>query len=248
MTFFVPARDSVHRIVTNPILVLIELIRFFVFGAGIFLSLISEYYCFVHTQKLPPYHDKTSRQVPDCELFWTAAYGSINFPKFPKGKGAGCIMIVNSLPKSLGTVRLSLDGANDINVDPIVDPKYFSAPEDWGVYRQGLIFAQKVGAEMAKSGYPVEEAEVPASHSNEDLDAHIRKFAISSQHVLSSCRMKPLHEGGVVDQQLRVHGIEGLRIADGSVFPGMIASRPQATVVMIAERCADFIRQGWKDE
>jgi choline dehydrogenase len=60
--------------------------------------------------------------------------------------------------------------------------------------------------------------------------------------------MKSLEEGGVVDQELKVHGIDGLRIADGSVFPGMTASRPQATVVMIAERCAEFIRQGWKDK
>ena len=60
--------------------------------------------------------------------------------------------------------------------------------------------------------------------------------------------MTPVNEGGVVDQELKVHGIDGLRIADGSVFPGMIASRPQATVVMIAERCADFIRCGWKEQ
>ena len=101
---------------------------------------------------------------------------------------------------------------------------------------------------MAKGGYAIEEVEVPASHSKEDLDEYIRKFAVSSHHLLSSCRMKPLEDRGVVDQQLKVHGIDGLRIADGSVFPGIIASRPQATVVMIAERCADFIRQGWEEK
>jgi choline dehydrogenase-like flavoprotein len=58
--------------------------------------------------------------------------------------------------------------------------------------------------------------------------------------------MKKLEDGGVVDLQLKVHGIQGLRIADGSVIPEMIASRPQATVVMVAERCAEFIRSGWK--
>jgi choline dehydrogenase len=248
ISFYVPARDSAHRVVANPFLAVFELIRFFLFGTGFFLSVISEYFCYFHTQRLPPHHDKTSHQVPDLELFWTAAYGSYKFPKFPTGKGAGSVMIQTSLPKSLGTVRLSPDGADDIKVDPIVDPKYLSAPEDWEVYRRGIVFAQEVGREMRKGGYPVEEVQVPASHSNEDLDEHIREFAIASQHLVSSCRMKPREEGGVVDQRLKVYGIEGLRIADGSVFPGMVASRPQATVVMIAERCADFIRQGWKEK
>ena len=248
ISFSVPARDSAHHVVANPFLVVIELIRFFLFGTGFFLSVISEYFGYFHTQRLPPSHDKASHQVPDLELFWTAAYGSFNFPKFAPGRGAGSVMIQNSLPKSVGTVRLSPVGIDDIKVDPIIDPKYLSAPEDWEVHRRGIVFAREVGKEMAKGGYPIEEIQVPASNSKEDLDEHIRKYAIGSQHLVSSCRMKPLEDGGVVDQQLKVHGIEGLRIADGSVFPGIVASRPQATVVMIAERCADFIRQGWKEQ
>ena len=182
------------------------------------------------------------------ELFWTACSGSSSPPKFPSGKGAGSIMIQKSIPTSTGTVRLSREGAYDIKVDPIVNPNYLSDPEEWEVYRRGLVFARELGREMAKGGYPCDEAQVPASNSREDLDAYIRSNAYTGQHLLSSCRMKPLEEGGVVDQELKVHGIDGLRIADGSVFPGMIASRPQATVVMIAERCAEFIRQGWRDE
>lgn len=199
-------------------------------------------------QSLPPHHDKNSRALADLELVWTAAYGACNIPEFPPGTGAGSVMIQNTVPKSVGTVRLSPEGANDIKVDPIVDPRYLSAPEDWEPYRRGLVFAREIGKEMAKSGYPIQEALVPASNSPEDLDAHVRKFALSGQHLVSSCRMKPLDEGGVVDQNLRVHGVYGLRIADGSVLPRIVASRPQATVAMIAERCADMIRQGWKDE
>jgi choline dehydrogenase len=218
------------------------------FGTGLFLSIISEYFCYLHSQRLPPKHDKDSRALPDLELFWTASYGAFTYPKFPPGKGAGSIMVQNSLPKSVGTVRLSPDGANDVKVDPIVDPRHLADPADWDVYRRGLVFAREVAYEMSKSGYPIEEVLVPASNSRDDLDAYIRKWGLGSQHLLSSCRMKPLCEGGVVDRQLKVYGIEGLRIADGSVFPGIIASRPQATVVMIAERCAEFIRQGWRDQ
>jgi len=182
------------------------------------------------------------------EIIWTAAYGSLEFPKFPSGKGGASVMVQNSTPKSCGTVRLTRTGANDIKVDPVVDPNYLSAKEDWDVYRRGLVFAREIGAEMGRSGYAIEEADVPASNSIEDLDEYIRRSAYTGQHLLSSCRMKPLGEGGVVDRELKVYGIEGLRVADGSVVPSMIASRPQATVVMIAERCADFIRQEWKEK
>ena len=157
-------------------------------------------------------------------------------------------MIQNAVPKSFGTVRLTPEGANDIKVDPLVDPRHLSDPADWPAYRRGLKFARKIGAEMRRGGYDVEEDRFPRNDEDAELDAYIREHGLSSQHLLSSCRMKRLEDGGVVDFELKVHGIKGLRIADGSVVPGMVASRPQATVVMIAERCAEFIRSGWKDK
>lgn len=54
--------------------------------------------------------------------------------------------------------------------------------------------------------------------------------------------MAPEEEQGVVDDELRVHGIQGLRIADCSIFPVIPSAHPQAPVVMVAERCADFIK------
>jgi choline dehydrogenase len=232
----------------NPVLAILALIQYFLFGTGLFLSTISEYFCFFHSKSLPPCHDKTTREVPDMELFWTAAYGSSEIPKLPRGKGAGSLMVQKSIPKSVGTVRLSSQGILDIKVDPIVDPGHLSDPDDWEVYRQGIVFARQLGQEMLKNGYLIEEAVMPKSNSNKDLNDHIRSFAISSQHYLSSCRMKPLEEGGVVDRELKVYGVNGLRIADGSVFPRMVASRPQASVVMVAERCADFILRDWKEK
>lgn len=121
-------------------------------------------------------------------------------------------------------------------------------PEDWEIYWRGIMFALEIGREMARGGYAIEPIQVPQSAAPQDLDEFVREHGLSGQHLLSSCRMKPLAEGGVVDQELKVHGVCGLRIADGSIFPSMVASRPQATVIMIGERCADFIRQGWKSE
>ena len=212
------------------------------------MSIVCEYFCYLHSKRLPPNHDKSTCALPDLEIWWNAAYGALTFPKFPKGFGAGAILVQCATPKSIGSVRLSPHGTNDIKVDPIVDPGHLTAPEDWDVYRKGVMFALEVGKEMASSGYPIEVIEGPESITNEDIDAFIRKHALSGQHLLSSCRMRPLAEGGVVDQELKVHGIDGLRIADGSIFPNMIASRPQATVAMVGERCSQFIRAHWRLE
>jgi choline dehydrogenase len=227
-----------------------HLLKFFLLGSGLFISIISEYFCYLHSTKLPPRDHKPTRDLPDLEMFWTAASINPSFSNspFPKGRGGGSIMIQNSVPSSFGTVRLTPDGANDIKVDPIVDPRHLSDPADWLAYRRGLKFARKIGAEMRRGGYDVVEDRFPKTDQDVELDAYIREHGLSSQHLLSSCRMKKLEEGGVVDFKLKVYGIQGLRIADGSVIPGMVASRPQATVVMVAERCAEFIRSGWKDK
>lgn len=215
------------------------------FGKGLLTTIVCEYFGFFHTRRLPPNHDEKSCALPDFELSWVPAYGEFNPPKLPAGKGAGTIIIQVSVPKSAGTVRLAPNGSEDIKVDPIVDPNYLSAIEDREMYRRAILFAREVAKEMAEE-YAIEELQYPDSFTPDDLDAYIGKYGSSGQHFLASCPMKPLAEGGVVDQELKVHGINRLRIADGSVLPRMIASRPQATVAMIGERCADFIRQGWK--
>jgi choline dehydrogenase len=215
------------------------------FGTGLLTTLVAEYFCFFHARRLPPNHDEKSCALPDFELWWTAAYGNVNPPKLPAGKGGGTINLQVSVPKSVGTVRLAPNGSEDVKVDPIVDPKYLSAIEDREMYRRGLLFVREVAKEMANE-YAIEEFQYPDSFTPDGLDAYIEKFGMSGQHFLASCPMKPLAERGVVDQELKVYGINRLRIADGSVLPRMIASRPQATVAMIGERCADFIRQGWK--
>jgi choline dehydrogenase len=63
-------------------------------------------------------------------------------------------------------------------------------------------------------------------------------------HPIGTCRMAPDPGGGVVDPQLRVHGLEGLRVVDASVFPAHISGNTNAAVMMVAERAAQFILAG----
>jgi choline dehydrogenase len=74
------------------------------------------------------------------------------------------------------------------------------------------------------------------------LTEYLRNSVVSVHHPACSCRMgtDPL---AVVDPQLRVHGIEGLRVADASVFPTLVAGNTNAAVVMVAEKAADLIRE-----
>ena len=96
---------------------------------------------------------------------------------------------------------------------------------------------------MRASGYLLEDAVVPKSDSDADIDAHIRRYARTTYHYSSSCRMAPESDEkpGVVDDMLRVHGIKNLRVADCSIFPQIPSCHLQAPAVMLGEKCAELI-------
>ena len=96
---------------------------------------------------------------------------------------------------------------------------------------------------MKEDGYQISDYRVPLSESDSDLDAFITEHGATTYHYSSTCRMAPEHEPfpGVVDDELRVHGVEGLRVADSSIFPQIVATHLQAPTVMVAEKCADLI-------
>jgi len=81
--------------------------------------------------------------------------------------------------------------------------------------------------------------------SDDALDAYLRREAMSGQHISGTCKMGPASDPmAVVDQFGRVHGLEGLRVADASIMPNCIRANTNVTTMVIGERIADFIRQG----
>lgn len=115
---------------------------------------------------------------------------------------------------------------------------------------------------MAEDGQPVAAAPARASQqstastasdggktwetvTDDEIDRYIRSVATVSLHPSCTCRMSNDPRSGVVDQRLRVHGIPNLRIADTSVFPRMPSSHTMWPAIMVAERCAEFIKQDW---
>jgi choline dehydrogenase/4-pyridoxate dehydrogenase len=90
----------------------------------------------------------------------------------------------------------------------------------------------------------ISEETAPGRHATDtDIDHHIRSTAITVHHPLGTCKMGlPSDKDAVVDQQLRVHGVDNLRVIDASVMPDTVGGNIAASIMMIAERAADAIR------
>lgn len=83
--------------------------------------------------------------------------------------------------------------------------------------------------------------------TNEEIDDYVRRVSHTSLHYACTCPMSNDERTGVVDQKLRVFGFKNFRIADASVFPRVPSSHTMVPVMMIAERCASFIKEAWKE-
>jgi choline dehydrogenase-like flavoprotein len=152
-------------------------------------------------------------------------------------------------PKSRGSVRLHTTNPYDT---PKIDFGYFSDAADYPIARKAIRLALKCGSEMRASGFPIIEPHLVPSDPDDDecLDAFIREKLRTIYHYASTCRMgrEQGEEQGVVGDELRVHGVLNLRVADASVFPNVLATHMQAPTVMVAERCADFIKRDWVEK
>jgi choline dehydrogenase len=144
-------------------------------------------------------------------------------------------------PLSRGWVRLS---SADPTVRPRINPNYLAAKADRDRLIQGVRLSREIFATSAFSSWVGDEL-MPGpdtSSSDEDLLNFVRNTADSYHHQAGSCRMG-MDEMAVVDPRLRVHGIEGLRVADASVMPAVPSGNCHAGIVMIGERCADMIKE-----
>ena len=81
--------------------------------------------------------------------------------------------------------------------------------------------------------------------TDDEIDAYVRETALTTYHYCGTCRISKTAADGVVDTRLRVHGIKNLRVADATVFPKIPNVHTMAPAMMVAERCADFIREDW---
>lgn len=142
-------------------------------------------------------------------------------------------------PLSRGTVRLA-DPA--INVPPLIDPNYLGDKSDVDRLVAGLRLAQSIGnRDSMKAWHEGEIFPGPARQEDESLREYARASVIPYFHLAGTCRMGSGRDA-VVDPELRVRGIQGLRVADASVMPSIVSANTNATVLAIAERAAALIK------
>jgi choline dehydrogenase-like flavoprotein len=143
------------------------------------------------------------------------------------------------LPRSRGTVRLA---SAEPGTPPLIDPNYYADPHDLHAFAAGLRAAREIGRAAALDQWRGEEV-LPGPGVNDDasLRAYLRRNLGTYAHPGGTCRIGTDGDT-VVDTDLRVHGISGLRVADASVMPSAPSANTNATVYAIAERAADLIQ------
>jgi choline dehydrogenase-like flavoprotein len=141
-------------------------------------------------------------------------------------------------PRSRGTVRLQ---SSDPSVHPLIDPNYWADPYDRDMSLQGLRMARDIMRQDALKPYVMAER-LPGDgvNSEDDLIAYACKMAKTDHHPVGACSMGQ-GSNSVVSPALKVHGLEGLRVADSSVMPLIISSNTNAATMMIAEKASDLI-------
>lgn len=144
-------------------------------------------------------------------------------------------------PRSRGSVALRSADPRD---PPAIRFNFLADPRDLADLRAGLRLAREVLAQPALA--PYRGAEIfpgPALRTDAELDAWIRRTVEIGYHTIGTCKMGMASDPmAVVDGALRVHGIEGLRVADASIMPAIVSGNTNAPVIMIAEKAADLVR------
>ena len=177
--------------------------------------------------------------LPDLQAcFFPGAAVEDGMEGVPSGRGCG-LAVSQSRPRSRGTLKL---GSADPLAAPIIDPRYFSDPYDLRCLAEGV----RIGQDVMRQ--PVLARHIGREHSpgyrldtRQEREAYVLQKAQGAYHACGACKMGS-DDMAVVDPQLRVRGMDGLRVADTSIMPAIPSGNLNAPAIMIGERVADFIR------
>lgn len=178
--------------------------------------------------------------LPDLQTHFVIAIVDDHARKLHMGHGFSChICALN--PHSRGEVFLK--SANPMD-DPGIDPKFLSDERDLKTMISGAKQTRAILQAPAMAKYRDRELfGVSDNTTDEEWEQHIRNRADTVYHPVGTCKMG-VDDMAVVDPQLRVRGLAGLRVADASVMPRVVSGNTNAPTIMIGEKCADMIRAG----
>jgi choline dehydrogenase/4-pyridoxate dehydrogenase len=209
----------------------------FALGRGFMTDLPGGITGFVKTDPAKP--------MPDIQLLFIA--GSLTaapyLPPFRKAfSDSFACRVVLLRPESRGSITLA-------SADPLVHPRIrqglLSTTNDWKTLREGIALFRELARRPELKPFIAREIGPGADAvTDEQIETYTRQTAVTAHHPAGTCKMGVDGDAtAVVDEGLRVRGVERLRVVDASVFPDLVGGNINAPVIMIAERAADLIRQ-----
>ena len=176
--------------------------------------------------------------TPDLQLHFVIGKLIDHGRKTVFGHGYSCHVCLLR-PKSRGQVTLA---SGDPMAPPAIDPAFFADPDDLQRLVAGFKLMRRVLQQPALASLGGRELQASAgAKSDAEIEQFVRGHADTIYHPVGSCRMGP-GEFDVVDAQLRVRGVAGLRVVDASIMPRIVSGNTNAPVIMIAEKAAEMIR------
>jgi choline dehydrogenase-like flavoprotein len=173
---------------------------------------------------------------PDIQLHSVIAMIDDHNRKLHWGHGFSCHVCVLR-PKSRGSVGLQ---SIDPTAPPRIDPNLLGHDDDVETLLTGYRMAREIIQQAPMARFGLKDVLSEGLYGDEQLIQLLRQRADSIYHPVGTCKMGN-DELAVVDSQLRVHGIEGLRVVDASIMPTLVGGNTNAASIMIAERAADWI-------
>ncbi|KVC65313.1 GMC family oxidoreductase [Burkholderia stagnalis] len=175
--------------------------------------------------------------APDIQLHFVVALVDDHARRLHAGHGLSCHVCLLR-PRSRGSVTLR---SNDPAAAPLIDPAFFDDPRDVDDMVAGFKITRRLMQTPALARWITRDLFTPNVKSDDDIRAVLRQRTDTVYHPVGTCRMGH-DEMAVVDPQLRVRGLEGLRIVDASVMPTLIGGNTNAPTIMIGEKAVDLIR------
>lgn len=239
LTFECGQPITINDVLQRPTAKLKEGIRYILFGKGL-LSICS---ATAHTVM----RSHPGENQPDLKLQLQPFSGKDRYARRPKDGldpySGFTIGIMALRPRSRGYVHAA---SPDPMQHPRIDPNYLAADEDAKVLMAGIQAVRRLAEAPSLKRLIVRETRPgPEARTEADLIAYIRSTAQTTWHVVGSCKMG-LDSEAVVDPDLKVRGIEGLRVIDSSVFPTIPSSNTNAPTIALGEKGAALVLEAWE--
>jgi len=211
----------------------LEILKYIFKKVGLFTSTVAEAGGFIKSSD--------DKEIPDVQLHFAPAMVVDHGRTSVWGHGLSCHVCLLR-PKSRGEVTLNSADPQD---DPLIDPKFLSHPDDVKDLIAGYKKMMTILNKEPVSKYTSKHVQRPVDlNDDKDIEQAIREDADTVYHPVGTCKMGN-DDMAVVNDNLKVHGIEGLRVVDASIMPTLIGGNTNAPTIMIGEKASDIIIKDW---